>query len=321
MMTNRPPTLLAIIGPTASGKSFLAIHLAQQFCGEVINCDSIQMYRFFNLGSGKLSEIERTNIPHHLIDVLDPQERFAAGEYARLARETITLVETRGRLPIIVGGTGFYLRALVDGLFPGPTRNPELRHRLQMRASQKGTNHLHRLLRRLDPALAANIHPHDTPKTIRGIEVCLQSGRPMSELFQQGRQALKGYQILKLGLNPPRAELYERINERTRCMFKRGLVDEVRNLLAQGVPKSAPPFQSHGYREALDYLDEKVSLEAAIELAATNTRHYAKRQMTWFHQESDVRWFSGFGTDPQLQKDASEYVLRTLTPSSGQNQD
>ena len=312
-MTSKQPALVAIIGPTASGKSCLAIILARQFAGEVINCDSVQMYRQFDLGSGKLSQAEQEGIPHHLIDVLDWQERYAAGEYARRARETISSVEARGKLPIIVGGTGFYLRALLDGLFPGPTRNPELRQRLQSRATQKGRLHLHRLLGRFDPAAAANIHPHDSPKIIRAIEVRLETRRPMSELFRQGRQALEGYQVLKLGLNPPREALYEAINQRTKGMFEKGLVEEVRNILAAGVPPSAPPFQSHGYREALGYLEGEISLEETIELAQTKTRQYAKRQMTWFRKESGVQWFQGFGTDPAIQREAGKFVLDRFT--------
>ena len=325
-MTSKQPALVAIVGPTASGKSNLAIYLARQFAGEIINCDSIQMYRRFDLGSGKLSRAEQEGIPHHLIDVLDSHERFAtggyaryaAGEYARLARETISLVEARGKLPIIVGGTGFYLRALLDGLFPGPTRNPKLRQRLQSRSTQKGPAHLHRLLGRFDPASAANIHPHDSPKIIRALEVRLETRRPMSELFRQGRQALEGFEVLKLGLNPPRAALYEAINQRTKGMFEKGLV---RNILAAGVPPGAPPFESHGYREVLGYLEGKISLEETIERAQTKTRQYAKSQMTWFRKESAVQWFQGFGTDLAIQMEAGKFVFDRFTARAGKNQD
>jgi tRNA dimethylallyltransferase len=302
------PVLPAIIGPTASGKSFLALYLAKEFDGEIVNCDSVQMYRGFDIGSGKLSQAERQGIPHHLIDVLDAHEQFAAGEYSRLAKLAIADVESRGKLPIIAGGTGFYFRALVNGLFPGPTRNPELRERLHRLESKKGPGHLHRLLRRLDRVSAAIIHPHDIPKIIRAVEVCLHAKQPMSEVFQRGRQALEGYQVLKIGLNPPRASLNENINRRTQEMFDTGLVEEVKNILAQGVPKNAPPFQSHGYREALAYLEGKASLEEAIQLAQIKTRQYAKRQMTWFRKEGEVHWLSGFGTDSQIQSHAARLM-------------
>ena len=298
-MTGTPP-LLAVLGPTASGKSHLAVRLAQRFGGEIINCDSLQMVRYFDIGSAKPTLEERQGVPHHLWDVLNPDEEFSAGEYSRRAREILAVLTARRKLPIVVGGTGFYLRALLDGLFAGPQRNPELRERLQSRAAQKGSAYLHRLLRRRDPASAAVIHPNDTPKIIRALEVCFQVGRPLSELFGEGRQALQGYAVIKVGLNPPRAELHQRIDERTRLMFQRGLVEEVREILARGYPKSAAPFQSFGYREALAYIDGRIDLEEAIRLAQTGTRQYAKRQMTWFRKETGVHWFAGFGTAPAI---------------------
>ncbi len=312
------PSLVAILGPTASGKSASAIYLSHELGGEILNCDSLQMYRHFDLGTAKLPPAEREGIPHHLIDILNPEEQFAAGEYARQGRKILAEVVARGRLPIVVGGTGFYLRALLDGLFAGPTRNPELRERLRHRDSQKGRGYLHRLLRRLDPDSAANIHPHDTPKLIRAIEVCLEARRPMSALFREGREALEGYQVLKVGLNPPRGELYERINQRTRRLFENGLVGETRRILAMGVPQTAHPFRSHGYREALEYLDGKFDLEKAIRLAQAKTRQYAKRQITWFRRETPVRWFAGFGDDPAIQATARSYVCEQLTAVAAQ---
>ncbi len=204
---NKDAALLAMVGPTASGKSSLAIHLAKQFRGEILNCDSLQMYRHFDLGSAKLPVAEREGVPHHLLDILNPEEEFTAGEFARRAKEILAVVTSQGKLPLIVGGTGFYLRALLDGLFSEPARNRELRERLQLRAAQKDTGYLHRLLRRLDPPSAEKIHPHDTPKLIRALEVCLEARRPLSELFREGREPLQGYHVLKLGLNPHRAEL------------------------------------------------------------------------------------------------------------------
>jgi len=307
-----PPALVAIVGPTASGKSHLALCLAKRFAGEILNCDSLQMVRHFDLGSAKLPLEEREGIPHHFLDVLEPHQQFAAGEYMRQAREILASVTARGRLSIVVGGTGFYLRALLDGLFAGPTRNSELRQRLRQRAERKGPAYLHRLLKRLDPASASGIHPNDMPKVIRAIEICLVARRPLSELFRQGKPALAGYRVMKVGLNPPRDALYEAINQRTRWMFENGLVEEVRGLLAKGFAPTLPPFRSHGYRQALDYLEGRISLEEAIYHAQTKTRQYAKRQMTWFRKESQVHWFPGFGTDPALQNQLGEFVSGQL---------
>ncbi|MBI4463231.1 MAG: tRNA (adenosine(37)-N6)-dimethylallyltransferase MiaA [Acidobacteria bacterium] len=303
-----PHLLVAVVGPTASGKSCLAIYLAREFQGEIVNCDSLQMYRHFDLGTAKPTPAERQGIPHHFLDILEPNEQFSAGEYMRQARAVLASVTALGHLPIVVGGTGFYLRALIEGLFAGPRRNPNLRQRLQQRVAAKGPLYLHQVLRRLDPAAASGIHPNDTPKVIRALEVCLQARRPMSELFRQGRQALEGYGVVKVGLNPSRAQLYERINQRTRSLFEQGLVEEVRSILAQGYPPTAPPFLSHGYRQALDYLEGRISLEEALYHAQTNTRQYAKRQLTWFRKEAGVQWFAGFGTDPQVQAAVSRYV-------------
>jgi tRNA dimethylallyltransferase len=302
------PTVLAIVGPTASGKSHLAIFLAKRFGGEILNCDSLQMYRHFDIGSAKLPAEEREGIRHHFLDILAPDEQFAAGEYMRQAREVMADVAARGRLPIVVGGTGFYLRALLDGLFAGPTRNRELRERLRLRAEEKGPGYLHRLLRRLDPAAAGKIHSNDEPKLIRALEVCLLARKPVSELFREGRPSLQGYRVLKIGLNPPREALYERINERARLLFENGLVEEVRGILKRGYSSTAPPFQSHGYRQAIDFLEGRLSFEEAVYHAQTKTRQYAKRQMTWFRKEEGVEWFAGFGTDPQVQKQAGDLV-------------
>jgi tRNA dimethylallyltransferase len=296
------PALVAIVGPTASGKSELAMVLAKQFSGEILNCDSLQMYRFFDLGTAKLSPGERQGIAHHFLDVLNPDEQFAAGEYMRQARAVLGEVAARGHLPIVVGGTGFYLRALVDGLFVGPGRDTKLRARLAKRGEQKSSAYLHRLLRRLDAPTAQQIHPNDTPKLIRAIEVCLLARRPASELFQEGRARLEGYRVFKIGLNPPREALYEQINQRTRQMFAGGLVEEVQGILARGYPSTVPPLGSHGYRQAVDFLEGRISLNEAIYHAQTRTRQYAKRQMTWFRKEADVRWFNGFGNDPEVQR-------------------
>lgn len=294
--------LVAVVGPTASGKSSLALCLAERFGGEIVNCDSLQLYRHLDIGTAKPSLAERASVPHHLLDILDPEEQFSAGEYARRGRTVLAEITARGRLPIVVGGTGFYLRALLDGLFAGPSRHPELRERLRERETKKGPGYAHRILTRLDPDSAARMHPNDLPKTIRAIEVCLLARGRMSELFRQGREPLAGYTVQKIGLNPPRAALYERINQRAQAMFDQGLVNEVCDLLARGIPATAPPLQSHGYRQALDYLLGRISLRDAVRYAQAATRQYAKRQMTWFRKEPGTAWFAGFGSDVSVQE-------------------
>ncbi|HWP86074.1 MAG TPA: tRNA (adenosine(37)-N6)-dimethylallyltransferase MiaA, partial [Terriglobia bacterium] len=210
------------------------------------------------------------------------------------------------------GGTGFYLRALLEGLFVGPAREPELRRRLAQRGQQRGSAYLHRLLRRLDRLTAAQIHPNDQPKLIRAIEVCLLARRPASELFRQGRAKLEGFQVLKIGLDPPRPALYERINARTQAMFERGLLEEVKGILARGYPPTVPPLGSHGYRQAVDFLQGRLSLEEAVYHAQTRTRQYAKRQMTWFRKEAGVEWFRGFGDQPEVERQVLEYLSARL---------
>ncbi|HYM11601.1 MAG TPA: tRNA (adenosine(37)-N6)-dimethylallyltransferase MiaA [Bryobacterales bacterium] len=300
--------LVAILGPTGSGKSELALAVAGRYDAEIVNFDSIQIYRRFNIGAAKLTEAERRGIPHHLIDILEPHEVFTAGEFARRAAAVLREIAGRGRLPVLAGGTGFYLRALVDGLFSGPARNEELRRRLAARSPER----LHRLLARLDSAAAQKIHPHDVPKMIRALEVTLLARRPISELFAQSRQALEGFTLLKIGLLPDRTALYGRINKRTEAMFAAGLVEEARQILESGSPPSAKPFESHGYRQALEHLRSEINLSEAISSAQRNTRRYAKRQITWFRREKDVEWLPGFGDDPAIQQQALERVAEWL---------
>ena len=281
-------------GPTGSGKSELALRLAEEFHGEIVNCDSLQVYRHFDIGTAKLPPAERRGIPHHLIDIVDPDQLFTAGEYARLARDTIADISARGRLPIVAGGTGFYLRALLDGLFAGPSRDPALRLRLAARETRRSGS-LHRLLKRFDPEAAGKIHPNDVPKVTRAMEICLLTRRPVSDLFREGRDSLTGYRILKLGLMPDRDALYRRLDARCEAMFAGGLVDEVRGILSLGFAASAKPFESHGYKQALQLLSGELNLHNAIFYAQRNTRNYAKRQLTWFRRESDLEWLKGFG--------------------------
>jgi tRNA dimethylallyltransferase len=246
--------VIAILGPTGAGKSELALRVAAEFAGEVVNCDSLQIYRYFNIGTAKLSHEERHGIPHHLIDILDPDQVFTAGDYARLARAVLTDVSARERLPVVAGGTGFYVRALLDGLFPGPQRDQALRDRLAARERRRSGS-VHRLLGRFDPDAARRIHAHDLPKLIRALEVRLLTRHAVTEMFRQGRDALRGYRTLKIGLAPSRDELHLRLDRRTERMFEAGLLDEVRGILARDFPPSCKPFESHGYRQAIQHLN------------------------------------------------------------------
>lgn len=308
-MDERP--VIAILGPTGSGKSALALAVAAAFGGEIVNCDSLQIYRYFNVGTAKLSPDERCGIPHHLIDIVDPDQLFTAGEYARLARKALDDISGRSRLPVVAGGTGFYLRALFAGLFSGPQRDQALRDRLSARERRR-PGAIHRLLGRFDPDAARRIHPHDLPKITRALEVCLLTRRSVTEMFREGRDALAGYRVLKIGLALPRDALYARLDQRTEQMFAAGLIDEVRGIHARGFAPSAKPFESHGYRQALQVLNGELNLAQAVFYAQRNTRRYAKRQMTWFRQERDVDWLAGFGEDPVVQKTALEHVHEFL---------
>lgn len=292
--------LIAIAGPTGSGKSALALRIAEEFGGEVVNCDSVQVYRGFDLGTAKLPVTDRRGVPHHLIDIAEPDEIFTAGEFARRGREALAEIAARGRIPVVAGGTGFYLRALIEGLTPGPLRDPSMRERLALREERK-CGSLHRLLRRLDPLSSAKIHPRDIPKAMRALEIRLLTGAPASLLFREGRESLEGFQIVKIGLFPPRKLLYERLNLRCERMFQDGLVDEARSLLKRGVPPHAKPFQSLGYSHALQVVRGELTLPEAIEAAKQGTRRYAKRQTTWFRKDAALMRFEAFGEEVSVQ--------------------
>lgn len=298
--------LLVIVGPTASGKSALGIALAKTLGGEIVSCDSVQLYRGFDVGSAKTPERERQGVAHHLLDVLSPADKATAGDYARMARRSIDEISQRGRTPILVGGTGLYLRAALRGLFSGPARDEALRVRLERTAAAKGAGRLHAILARMDPASAQRIHSNDQPKLIRAVEVCLASRRPFSEVLQDGtEEPLQGFRITQIGLAPQRESLYERIDKRTKQMFAEGLLEEVQSLLQADVPETAWPFGAVGYKQALAAVTGRLEVARAAEEAAQATRRYAKRQMTWFRQqEPETIWLAGFGDDPEMQEAA-----------------
>jgi tRNA dimethylallyltransferase len=285
--------MIVIAGPTGSGKSALAIDLALRFGGEVISCDSVAVYREFEIGTAKPTAEERARVPHHLIDVVAPDDYFTAGEYARMARAAAREITGRGRIPIVCGGTGLYLRAMLDGLFDGPERDEKLRERLR-RWRRAGS--LWRLLRRLDGEAAARIHANDEPKLIRAIEICAAAARPMSELLRDRRDAIAGHRILRIGLSPERATLYEHINRRCAEMFERGLVAETCTLLERyGAEVFA--MRSLGYRQAAEQLRGECSPAEAVARAQQGHRNYAKRQLTWFRREPEMVWLECFGMD------------------------
>jgi tRNA dimethylallyltransferase len=302
------PLLLIVLGPTASGKTALSLALAQCFHGEIVNCDSVAMYREVDIGTAKPTAAERALAPHHLLDTVAPTDHITAGEYARQARQVLEEIKSRGHLPMVVGGTGLYLRALTEGLFPGPKRSEELRKRLRERSASLGANYLHRILRRLDRVAAEKIHANDTPKVIRAIEVCLTAREKMSELWQErGRDPLCGFRILRLVLDPDRQALYERIDRRAEQMFAAGLIEETQHLLKK-YGAELGPLSSLGYKQAVQFLHGELARDQALKAAQQAHRNYAKRQMTWFRREPEVQWLKGFGDDEQIQRKAAAWV-------------
>jgi tRNA dimethylallyltransferase len=294
------PLLLVILGPTASGKTGLSLRLAKRFHGEIVSCDSVAVYREFEIGTAKPSGEERARVPHHLIDIAGPTDLVTAGDYSRLARQAIQEISERRRLPIVVGGTGLYLRALLEGLFSGPPRSEELRGRLRARAEERGSQYLHRLLHRLDPRAAESIHANDVAKVVRALEVSITARAPMTTMWQEGREPLRGFRILRIGLNPDREALYAHINARAQEMFSAGLIEEAKALWTRY--PAARPLTSLGYKQAVEHLRGELTLEEAIAAAQQGHRNYAKRQMTWFRREPEVEWFAGFGSDADIQR-------------------
>lgn len=305
--------LIAVVGPTGAGKSDLALFLAEQLGGEIVNYDSVQVYRGLEIGAAKVPPDQRKGIPHHLIDIIDLDDELTAGEYARRARQVLTYLASENKIPILVGGTGFYLRALLDGLSPAPGRDETLRNRLSEIAGRQPAA-LHRFLRLHDPASAARIHPNDHQKLIRAIELTA-GGQPASKTQSAPRERLRGFEYLKIGLAPDRPELYRRLDERTAGMFHGGLLEEMRELLEAGYTPECKALQSLGYKQAAQVLAGEISVSAAIRKTQTKTRQYAKRQITWFRTETDVRWLNGFGNEKRIQSEASRLSRDFLNAS------
>jgi tRNA dimethylallyltransferase len=301
-------SLVAIVGPTASGKSALGVKLAERFTGEVVACDSTQLYRGFDIGTRKPSLSERCGIAHHLIDILGPKDDATAGGYRQLALQILEDLRKRKCLPVFTVGTGLYWRALLDGLADVPQRSEELRERLRTSLQEHPPGHLHRVLKRLDPQAARKIAPGDEQKLIRVVEVCLLARKPISEVHRAGRIPLEGWRVLKIGLLPLREKLNERIHARTDAMLAQGWMREVQALLEGGMSEDSKPFDFIGYRELRAVLRGEITLEEARAAIQQATRRYAKRQLTWFRKEPGVRWFSGFGDDAAVQAAVLEWL-------------
>ncbi|KAA6461314.1 tRNA (adenosine(37)-N6)-dimethylallyltransferase MiaA [Acidobacteria bacterium AB60] len=296
--------VVLLLGPTGSGKTALSLRLAEEFGGEIVSCDSVAVYRGMDLGSAKPTRAERERVPHHLVDVAYPDQPFTAGAYSRAGRQALGEIAGRGRLPVVTGGTGLYLRALTEGLFAGPERQEDVRERLRRSQERHGSGWLHRMLRRVDAVSAARIHANDVPKLIRALEVCLAARRPMSAVL--GRDPLRGFRLLRIGLNPPRTELYARLNERCAGMFAAGLVEETRGLLDRyGAVKA---LDSLGYRQARAVLAGAMTEAEAIVSTQQGHRNYAKRQLTWFRREPDVHWIDDFGDAAETAGEAIQQI-------------
>lgn len=284
--------LIVILGPTGVGKSAAAVFLARRFNGAIISCDSMQVYRWFDIGTDKPTAEQRRAVPHHLLDLIEPSTQFSAADFAREALAAIRLIETQRRIPFVVGGTGLYLRALLEGLFPGPGRDAALRARLEESARMEGIERLHARLEAVDPVYARSIGRRDKTRIIRALEVFAVTQKPLSQHFLKTTSPVAGFHILKIGLQLERQELYRKTDERVEGMFRRGLVRETENLLQRGIPEDCPPFRALGYKQVLLHLKKEITLEEAVERTKLDTRHYAKRQMTWFKKTAGVTWFS-----------------------------
>jgi tRNA dimethylallyltransferase len=292
------PVVVAVLGPTATGKSALALALAERFGGEIINCDSTAVYRGFDIGTDKVAAGDRRGIPHHLIDIVDPTEVYTAAQFASDAARIIRQIQTRGRLPIVVGGTGFYYRALTRGLFPGPPGNDAMRARFEDLAERRGNGFLHRILLRFDPASAARIQVGDRKRMIRALEVFFLTRKPLTAHFADTVSPIAGMRVFAFGLRIPAPRTAERVARRIDQQFARGLLDEIRGLIARGIPETARPFSGLVYRQAVEHLHGVRDEAATRELIARENRHYARRQQIWFRKEPDLEWFEGPGESP-----------------------
>jgi tRNA dimethylallyltransferase len=302
--------LIAVLGPTATGKSALGIAIAERFNGEIINCDSTAVYRGFDIGTDKVPMHERRAIPHHLIDIADPTDEYTAAQFAKDAAAAIADIHLRGKLPILVGGTGFYYRALTRGLFPGPGKDAELRQRLEHIARRRGVDKLHRMVARVDPGSAARIQPRDLKRLVRALEVYFQTGKPLTAHFEDTVSPLgKDVQVGAVALRMPPAWLADRLTARVDTQFESGLLDEIRALLASGVPPGARPFGGLVYRQAMEHLRGMRDEAATRKLIAQENRRYARRQLIWFRKEPNLLWFDGPGTNAEVQ----DSVIRELT--------
>ncbi|MBD0370581.1 MAG: tRNA (adenosine(37)-N6)-dimethylallyltransferase MiaA [Pyrinomonadaceae bacterium] len=305
--------VIAIVGPTASGKSELGIHLALRFGGEIINCDSVQVYREIEIATAKVPFEERRGVPHHLIDFVPLEINYTAGDWARDAAAKIDEIEARGRLAFIVGGTGFYLRALREPFFQSQPTDASLRERLTSIRERRGAAHLHKMLARVDPDSAQKLFPNDWPRVQRALEVRFQTGVLLSQrLTARPAPPPAASRLRVLALAPPRAELYRRINERTEAHFRAGLMEEVRALLARGAPPASTALGAHGYRRVVEYLRGERTFASALEQTSMDVRHYAKRQLTWFRREAGVEWFTGFGDEPETEAKVAARVEELL---------
>ena len=320
MTSELNPPLIAIVGPTASGKSALAFYLAQQLEAEIVACDSTQLYRGFDIGTAKPSPAERALVTHHLVDVLNPSEASTAGGYRQLVMRALDDLRARGRVPIFTVGTGLYFRALVEGLADLPQRSEELRERLRLTSREHGPGYLHQMLAHLDSAAAKKIAASDEQKLIRAIEICVLQKKPLTSVHKEGRPPLQGWRVLKLGLAPEREALYTRIHARTDAMLAAGWLEEVRSLLDSGLPETAKPFDFIGYRELREVLRGNSTLDVARSAIQQATRRYAKRQITWFRREAGVHWLAGFGDELRVQQHALAWLREQgLTSPPHQN--
>lgn len=308
-MPSVPRPLIAILGPTATGKSALGIAIAERFNGEIINCDSTAVYRGFDIGTDKVAFEHRRGIPHHLIDIADPTDEYTAAQFARDASAAVADIHARGKLPILVGGTGFYYRALTRGLFPGPGKDARLRARLERVAARKGVEKLHRMLARIDPKSGTRIQPRDQKRLIRALEVYLQTGKPLTAHFEDTVSPLPSdVRVGAIALRMPAPWLAERLTARVDQQFAAGLLDEIRALLASGVPADARPFGGLVYRQAMEYLKGVRNEASTRALIAQENRKYARRQLIWFRKEPNLVWFDGPGTNAEVQ----DSVIREL---------